>query len=111
MIRRPPRSTLFPYTTLFRSGPLDSNDITFLYAFACSASTLYVTINGTAHIVKLRSPDVIDRLMGNFILAPSAMLEFADDTMTRPAVPVRAYTTTYSQGDRAVNSNGTRVLL
>src|SRR3712207_8717240 len=24
MIRRPPRSTLFPYTTLFRSGPLGS---------------------------------------------------------------------------------------
>src|SRR2546427_8415222 len=23
MIRRPPRSTLFPYTTLFRSGPLN----------------------------------------------------------------------------------------
>src|SRR3712207_7750860 len=23
MIRRPPRSTLFPYTTLFRSGPVD----------------------------------------------------------------------------------------
>src|SRR3712207_7606168 len=23
MIRRPPRSTLFPYTTLFRSGPED----------------------------------------------------------------------------------------
>src|SRR5260370_41907796 len=23
MIRRPPRSTLFPYTTLFRSGPND----------------------------------------------------------------------------------------
>src|SRR5260370_1237653 len=23
MIRRPPRSTLFPYTTLFRSGPQD----------------------------------------------------------------------------------------
>src|SRR5260221_3571166 len=26
MIRRPPRSTLFPYTTLFRSPPLTSND-------------------------------------------------------------------------------------
>src|SRR3989442_8483205 len=25
MIRRPPRSTLFPYTTLFRSGPRASN--------------------------------------------------------------------------------------
>src|SRR5258708_31984826 len=24
MIRRPPRSTLFPYTTLFRSRPLDA---------------------------------------------------------------------------------------
>src|SRR3989449_1676475 len=24
MIRRPPRSTLFPYTTLFRSNPFDS---------------------------------------------------------------------------------------
>src|SRR5256886_17706907 len=26
MIRRPPRSTLFPYTTLFRSGGLGSRD-------------------------------------------------------------------------------------
>src|SRR3712207_441147 len=26
MIRRPPRSTLFPYTTLFRSLPLDGLD-------------------------------------------------------------------------------------
>src|SRR2546427_3700778 len=25
MIRRPPRSTLFPYTTLFRSGPQDES--------------------------------------------------------------------------------------
>src|SRR5438876_7939067 len=27
MIRRPPRSTLFPYTTLFRSWELDDNTI------------------------------------------------------------------------------------
>src|SRR5437016_7800344 len=26
MLRRPPRSTLFPYTTLFRSGPQDQPD-------------------------------------------------------------------------------------
>src|SRR2546425_9530111 len=32
MIRRPPRSTLFPYTTLFRSGAVGSHD--------CAASTL-----------------------------------------------------------------------
>src|SRR2546421_6238399 len=27
MIRRPPRSTLFPYTTLFRSGPLQDDEL------------------------------------------------------------------------------------
>src|SRR2546422_7953229 len=27
MIRRPPRSTLFPYTTLFRSDPDDQEDL------------------------------------------------------------------------------------
>src|SRR5687768_18275456 len=27
MIRRPPRSTLFPYTTLFRSGDIDIHDL------------------------------------------------------------------------------------
>src|ERR1039457_7375765 len=27
MIRRPPRSTLFPYTTLFRSGSLNQADV------------------------------------------------------------------------------------
>src|SRR2546426_2203039 len=27
MIRRPPRSTLFPYTTLFRSGRVDGPDL------------------------------------------------------------------------------------
>src|SRR3712207_7253792 len=27
MIRRPPRSTLFPYTTLFRSGPAGSEGV------------------------------------------------------------------------------------
>src|SRR5712675_3725625 len=29
MIRRPPRSTLFPYTTLFRSNPGDALNLTF----------------------------------------------------------------------------------
>src|SRR5258708_8833657 len=28
MIRRPPRSTLFPYTTLFRSHPVETRDAT-----------------------------------------------------------------------------------
>src|SRR5216683_8009370 len=32
MIRRPPRSTLFPYTTLFRSSRLDPEDLRDLMA-------------------------------------------------------------------------------
>src|SRR5256886_9372364 len=31
MIRRPPRSTLFPYTTLFRSGPLANGATSLMY--------------------------------------------------------------------------------
>src|SRR3712207_7114516 len=34
MIRRPPRSTLFPYTTLFRSLPLDQDRLESLDAQA-----------------------------------------------------------------------------
>src|SRR3712207_8550796 len=30
MIRRPPRSTLFPYTTLFRSSLADGSSVTYL---------------------------------------------------------------------------------
>src|SRR5256885_1331907 len=43
MIRRPPRSTLFPYTTLFRSGPpvrtCDRDDVhCHLHRFAAAAN-------------------------------------------------------------------------
>src|SRR3712207_8637770 len=48
MIRRPPRSTLFPYTTLFRSMPLMTDNGTFI-------------INGTERVIVSqmhRSPGV-----------------------------------------------------
>src|SRR2546430_6212365 len=35
MIRRPPRSTLFPYTTLFRSNPSESRFSIFLEQLVC----------------------------------------------------------------------------
>src|SRR2546422_11482795 len=35
MIRRPPRSTLFPYTTLFRSYLAAKGEMTFVVAIAC----------------------------------------------------------------------------
>src|SRR2546425_7468171 len=38
MIRRPPRSTLFPYTTLFRSPNPDAGNLPGAYVFGNSAS-------------------------------------------------------------------------
>src|SRR2546422_9466558 len=40
MIRRPPRSTLFPYTTLFRSVPVARNDGDVEAAFSSAAKVI-----------------------------------------------------------------------
>src|SRR5258707_10728375 len=44
MIRRPPRSTLFPYTTLFRSRPV-----------AAPISSAGVLLNSTTYSLRVRS--------------------------------------------------------
>src|SRR3989339_893587 len=41
MIRRPPRSTLFPYTTLFRSTQKSTQTTGFLPTTDCTASAIY----------------------------------------------------------------------
>src|SRR2546430_13417168 len=40
MIRRPPRSTLFPYTTLFRSASMTSPSSSIFCSFSATASPL-----------------------------------------------------------------------
>src|SRR2546427_6975394 len=47
MIRRPPRSTLFPYTTLFRSG------LASALAFAYSRSAASLSPNAAWHSARL----------------------------------------------------------
>src|SRR3712207_7366936 len=42
MIRRPPRSTLFPYTTLFRSSRWPRTSISPSSAIACAVSSFIV---------------------------------------------------------------------
>src|SRR3712207_9302397 len=52
MIRRPPRSTLFPYTTLFRSP---CRAVTVKYGFKCSSSDRYATKEGNRPFTSYRS--------------------------------------------------------
>src|SRR3712207_8917514 len=56
MIRRPPRSTLFPYTTLFRSagrgGTHDDGQLDFIVVLLCRA--------GQRHILVLRGDGVLE---------------------------------------------------
>src|SRR2546426_6518072 len=42
MIRRPPRSTLFPYTTLFRSVPSSRSDMYTMHILATSGQRVRV---------------------------------------------------------------------
>src|SRR3712207_7490872 len=67
MIRRPPRSTLFPYTTLFRSifyfSPQDSESLHFalcIYNFTTQAT------NQSGHIINTATGDVIQLLPRDF---------------------------------------------
>src|SRR5258708_23617839 len=56
MIRRPPRSTLFPYTTLFRSGqrPMEAMVAMTIRSPRCWAST---SRRSEEHTSELQSPD------------------------------------------------------
>src|SRR5256885_16730584 len=53
MIRRPPRSTLFPYTTLFRSGRINAHHNVMIAAFTTSVLFLlsYLIYHGVAGAV------------------------------------------------------------
>src|SRR5258708_21762483 len=58
MIRRPPRSTLFPYTTLFRSGTTGGGAPTVVgMTGAHSFSPTNVVVRSEEHTSELQSPD------------------------------------------------------
>src|SRR3712207_9312922 len=86
MIRRPPRSTLFPYTTLFRSVPEDATRRQLLERGEADAASSNLTV------------DALDALRGNpavqVVEYPTTAVTW--DVMNAP----RLLTKEVRQGDR-----------
>src|SRR5438477_10250549 len=65
MIRRPPRSTLFPYTTLFRSMVTDpASAETIKYASNAFLATKLSFVNAVAAVCEAVGADVNDVVLG-----------------------------------------------
>src|SRR2546421_6316341 len=64
MIRRPPRSTLFPYTTLFRSEPARSSPMSIIYSSARRRPPILPSSRSEEHTSELQSrSDLVCRLL------------------------------------------------
>src|SRR5437588_4880889 len=72
MIRRPPRSTLFPYTTLFRS---DATLEQALHRLAVSADQLVEGHGAKARVVDVRSEEHTSELQSHSDLVCRLLLE------------------------------------
>src|SRR5258708_9064603 len=80
MIRRPPRSTLFPYTTLFRS---DTSTVTITFSEPVTGfdSSADVTVEiGTAHV---RTP--VTSTTRTPTSPPTTKIEDTNNVMTMPS--------------------------
>src|SRR5689334_24330399 len=82
MLRRPPRSTLFPYTTLFRSGgrqrqrhPDPAADVVHRFALRDPASRRRCTARATVSPRAARSEEHTSELQSQFHLVCRLLLE------------------------------------
>src|SRR5690242_20973231 len=71
MIRRPPRSTLFPYTTLFRSQPRDEHSLRIHYSHRMRSESL----RGASLGALLRSEEHTSELQSHVNLVCRLLLE------------------------------------
>src|SRR2546425_13042037 len=67
MIRRPPRSTLFPYTTLFRSCLMSSLSVRAFQTTATGASKVRSTTSGSSFVTTLSFAAIFLLLALNFM--------------------------------------------
>src|SRR5690349_24121877 len=98
MIRRPPRSTLFPYTTLFRSkwSLRLANRAGRLSAFAESFSKVNTWHNGPEN----RSEEHTSELQSRRDLVCRLLLEKKKKNKTKKQIQHNEYTEKYSQLSR-----------
>src|SRR5260221_8255056 len=96
MIRRPPRSTLFPYTTLFRSlsRPRDdggeSNETMEIKApYEASGGTFVEIARPTEIIAGVRSEEHTSELQSHSDLVCRLLLEKKKHPQARPRIPER----------------------
>src|SRR2546422_11456592 len=92
MIRRPPRSTLFPYTTLFRSKA-EGGEVTFAFAFHGPVLDQAIEERGDMPLPPYirRAPDERDRVdyqtvfarAEGSVAAPTAALHFTETLLSR----------------------------
>src|SRR5947209_14401480 len=76
MIRRPPRSTLFPYTTLFRSAIVVRRTVIVIaYDDAIADRGMFEISNATVNIVSLRSEEHTSELQSRQYLVCRLLLE------------------------------------
>src|SRR2546429_6113505 len=90
MIRRPPRSTLFPYTTLFRSRhrpPDGGHAVLDLFVFAAFLSALVSSVIAS-RTVKSRSEEHTSELQSRLHLVCRLLLEKKkQETLLMSSVP------------------------
>src|SRR2546429_3722031 len=75
MIRRPPRSTLFPYTTLFRSNALPRSRSTIRFAVSMVSTSKAMLGTRPARRKRLRSEEHTSELQSRLHLVCRLLLE------------------------------------
>src|SRR2546429_6400734 len=89
MIRRPPRSTLFPYTTLFRSLPRRGRPARQAPRRAWPAAARWKTGPPPRRVAAHRSEEHTSELQSRLHLVCRLLLEKKKKRTTRQELPVR----------------------
>src|SRR2546430_11811237 len=92
MIRRPPRSTLFPYTTLFRSYGLVTASVHNVLANSAAAASPWPVVGPRRRLRSRRSEEHTSELQSQSNLVCRLLLEKKKKPPTQPTSPAHAPT-------------------